>query len=80
MTDLFSQVPCPGQVVSRSDLFKGDIVDAPKPASAIIDLPDGDRAITCPGCGKQVLESDCDDIGAEPDCVFCCECGQEILR
>ena len=46
-------------------------------ASHILDAL-GEPIYTCPHCGNQASEDDCDGIGAEPGCLFCNQCNQEF--
>ena len=37
-----------------------------------------DIEVCCPSCQSRMSLDECDCIGAEPDCVFCPQCGKEF--
>lgn len=66
------------QIISRSDLFAGELVDKPKLASIALYGPDGEPLWKCPNCGNVAGEDDCGILGAEPGCMFCNQCNREF--
>lgn len=68
------------KIKSRSDLFKGQMVEKPKCAIVVGHRPhpDGQAIYACPGCGEHMDADECDVLGAEPGCVFCTTCSTEF--
>lgn len=69
----------PKQIVSRSDLFEGELVDKPKLALFSTEMDeDGEQKWICPNCAAVIGPDDCDVCGAEPGCLFCNQCNREF--
>jgi hypothetical protein len=65
-------------IVSKSDLFRGDLVERPKKALVVGKDEEEFPIYACPKCGNQATAEQCDVLGAEPDCVFCQKCHTEF--
>jgi hypothetical protein len=65
------------QIISKSDLFCGDLVDKPLPATSILGA-DGEPIYKCPHCGNQAGAEQCGVGGAEPHCLMCNQCNLEF--
>jgi hypothetical protein len=65
------------QIVSKSDLFRGEMVNKPKPCKTIYDSM-GEPLYICPSCGNCANSDNCGVVGAEPGCLFCNQCNTEF--
>jgi hypothetical protein len=65
------------KILSKNDLFKGQLIDKPKRATYIFG-PDGEPIYTCPNCKDTMTAEECDVIGAEDGCLFCNSCNREF--
>lgn len=64
-------------IKSRNWLFEGQ--EFPKPPVALVVRTTDDADVYgCPHCHAEVTVDECDVIGAESDCVFCCNCHGEF--
>ena len=66
------------KIRSRSDLFKGELVEKPKKAKSVVYNANEEPVWKCPNCGEMVDVNGCDVIGAEPGCLFCNRCNMEF--
>lgn len=66
------------KIKSRSDLFRGMLIDKPPTALVVGYDPAHGDIYACPKCGNRAHADDCDVCGAEPDCLFCNQCNGEL--
>lgn len=73
-----------GMIRSRNSLFVGDMIEKPKVARKLAVTADGipqyerPELFECPYCFHWVNSDECDQIGAEQDCLFCPDCNNEF--
>jgi hypothetical protein len=66
------------KIRSQNELFRGQMVNKPKPAIVVGQHPEEGPIYCCPHCGAHATADECDVMGAEPDCVFCPNCNGEF--
>lgn len=66
------------QIISKGDLFKGELVDEPLNALVVGEDAEGEEIYGCPKCSWRGTVMDCGIVGAEPGAAFCWSCGQEM--
>lgn len=70
--------PMSKQIISKSDLFRGQIVDEPMTAVIVGEDADGDEIYACPACGQIQTSLQAYICGSEPGAAFCWKCNQEF--